>query len=942
MATSPQASPTRSRRRHHTRNAAVGGGSGTQDSVSSLMGSSADHPATTTTVRSSTANDGTSSRTSRNPLLEPNVTASDLFSQYTPNEIANHLAAVKTQLQTYDAELKALINSRYEDVLSVGNTISAMTGSSKQLKSALEEVAQGLRSSKEVGAEVQGTASEEEDEQARKEREAREEVRYVAALLLVLQEGPEEIWRILDTVGTFAGGNANQVLPAAKARLRAARQLGTAVSLYEAIRQAGHLLDGMTIQGRQAKDVFPYPLSTLGSTLSSLVGELKSALEDLLRRTSVIVPLTMQQAPLPMTRAALEASYRTSATCLASLAALRGSSPAEAAGLMLEIERQVLDTNLQAIVTAGANATDVMNFLLASTTETSYVYTRAFTAAGAASDDSDAPSSDRSSSLKPVKLMTSLEALPSSERIIATLSATRAYQEWPSRLDVLPTESERAGMLSKLSEWRHSIQQDLGAASSSSKNTLESLKTVKSTAQARYSLLSQSRRLLKLVSGSQGALESVEAIRDEWTATLRSRAEILWQRDVQQWKEAVVGRLRSSLSAVSLHHGGEPESGVLDELFEAELAPASERHGNQRNRKHLAGAHHEPAAPSSKQLQRLLEGRYPSVQLVLDVELRKGWQKLTRSQARYFAELARAEDDDDDAATVSERNRWQAIAQSQGWTPLVEAMHSMFEEHATDEAQVLLLARIVRSLFAAPQSKTLSQVFDERQKDSLLAQRSRALQSWRQRVAQEAAGRMLPAAVDNDQTHAGQVSASLVRAVHGLIEASDQVVPLICSPADHSFCAVDSATTASPFEIGSLNDLAVSTGESLLRLLQQREQSGADATLPATLYTDLAALSQIALGDVDEGDQRITKVQDIFSAIKKKVVQIGGEKPPATSSESVDVASALAPVALLLSQGRHLQTRRQDEPPSLSTQQSAPSLLKLAGQGGTRLRGIQV
>lgn len=941
MATSPQASPTRSRRRHHTRNTAVVGGSGTQDSVLSLMGSSADHPATTTTVRSSTANDGTSSRTSRNPLLEPNVTASDLFSQYTPNEIANHLAAVKAQLQTYDAELKALINSRYEDVLSVGNTISAMTGSSKQLTSALEEVAQGLRFSKEVGAEVQGTASEEEDEEARKEREAREEVRYVAALLLVLQEGPEEIWRILDTVGTFAGGNANQVLPAAKARLRAARQLGTAVSLYEAIRQAGHLLDGMTIQGRQAKDVFPYPLSTLGSTLSSLVGELKSALEDLLRRTSVIVPLTMQQASLPMTRAALEASYRTSATCLASLAALRGSSPAEAAGLMLEIERQVLDTNVQAIVTAGANATDVMNFLLASTTETSYVYTRAFTAAGAASDDSDAPSSDRSSSLKPVKLMTSLEALPSSERIVATLSATTAYQEWPSTLDVLPTESERAGMLSKLSKWRHWIQQDLGAASSSSKNTLESLKTVKSTAHARYSLLSQSRRLLKLVSGSQGALESVEAIRDEWTATLRSRAEMLWQRDVQQWKEAVVGRLRSSLSAVSLHHGAEPESGVLDELFEAELAPASERHGNQRNRKHLAGAHHEPAAPSSKQLQRLLEGRFPSVQLVLDVELRKGWQKLTRSQARYFAEWVRGEDDDD-KATVSERDRWNAIAQSQGWTPLVEALHSMFEEHATDEAQVLMLARIVRNLFASPQNKALSQVFDERQKDSLLAQRSKALQSWRQRVAREAAGRMLPASVDNDQTHAGQVSASLVRAVHSLMEASDQVVPLICSPADHSFCAVDSATTASPFEIGSLNDLAVATGESLLHLLQQREQSAADASLPATLHTDIAALSQIALDNVEESSQRFTGVQDIFSALQKKVAQMSGEKPPATSPESVDIASALAPLALLLGQGRYLQARRQDEPPSSSTQQSAPSLLKLAGQGGTRLRGVQV
>ncbi|CAO1620101.1 unnamed protein product [Jaminaea pallidilutea] len=941
MATSPQASPTRSRRRHHTRNAAVGGGSGTQDSVSSLMGSSADHPATTTTVRSSTANDGTSSRTSRNPLLEPNVTASDLFSQYTPNEIANHLAAVKTQLQTYDAELKALINSRYEDVLSVGNTISAMTGSSEQLKSALEEVAQGLRSSKEVGAEVQGTASEEEDEQARKEREAREEVRYVAALLLVLQEGPEEIWRILDTVGTFAEGDANQVLPAAKGRLRAARQLGTAVSLYEAIRQAGYLLDGMTIQGRQAKDIFPYPLSTLGSTLSSLVGELKSALEDLLRRTSVIVPLTMQQASLPMTRAALEASYRTSATCLASLAALRGSSPAEAAGLMLEIERQVLDTNVQAIVAAGATATDLMNFLLASITETAYVYTRAFTAAGAASDDPDAPSSERSSSLKMVKLMTSIEALPSSERIVATLSATQAFQEWPSRLDVLPTESERADMLSKLSDWRHSIQQDLGATSSSSQSTMEPLKTVKATAQARYSLLSQSRRLLKLVSGSQGALGSVEAIRDEWTATLRSRAEMLWQRDVQQWKEAVVGRLRSSLSAVSLHHGGEPESGMLDELFEAELAPASERHGNQRNRKHLAGAHHEPEAPSSKQLQRLLEGRYPSVQLVLDIELRKGWQKLSRSQARYFAEWVRGEDDDD-KATVSERDRWNAIAQSQGWTPLVEAVHSMFEEHATDEAQVLLLARIVRNLFASPQNKALSQVFDERQKDSLLAQRSKALQSWRQRVAQEAAGRMLPAAVDNDETHAGQVSASLVRAVHGLMETSDQVVPLLCSPADRSFSTVDSATTASPFEIGSLNDLAVATGESLLHLLQQRAQSSADASLPATLHTDIAALSQIALDDVEESSQRFTGVQDIFSALQKKVAQMSDGKPGATGPEGVDVGSALAPVALLLGQGRYLQTRRQDEPPSSSTQQSAPSLLKLAGQGGTRLRGVQV
>lgn len=343
-------SPERRRRGHHSRSSALSAGS-----TSSHSSMTAGGPATTTTIASSSASFGNVAASSKNPLLQADVTPSDLFTHHTPAQISSHLASLKSQLQTYDAELKSLINNRYEDILSVGNTISAMERSSTSLSRSLHSISAGMIRASDTNARtssLQPPDSVLPNKQEQEQAQGQERVKYIASLLLVMHEGPDEVWRLLDlSLQPRPSSSADNerspsevILQQAKAALKSARQLSLATSLLVLVKHAGEQMQTLPAG---VKSLFSHPLANHTTVVGSIEAELKSSLTDLIAHSSIALAAGDYFLPANVLQPCLESTFRTNMLASVSLIRLGASSAGDAATFFLDQRRKVLETWVQ-------------------------------------------------------------------------------------------------------------------------------------------------------------------------------------------------------------------------------------------------------------------------------------------------------------------------------------------------------------------------------------------------------------------------------------------------------------------------------------------------------------------------------------------------------------------------------------------------------------------
>lgn len=884
-------SPTSSRTpRRHARSTAVVGGSAAGSTRGSVDGlTSSFGPARTTTIRPTSHSIG-----GLNPLLQPDVTADDLFVSYTPNEIATHLAAVKVQLQTHDSELKALINSRYQDVLAVGNTISAMKSSGTLLNDALDQVGRGLREGIAGGGMKEKNGSTGEDGAQSTESH----VRHVAALLLVLHEGPEEIWRILDIVKApplkpaADDDAAGRVLLDAKASLRTARRLALASSLFEAVRIAGQELTAMRVPGKETdvRDVFPHPISTHTSTLSSLKVELQAALGGSIRQSSIALrSSTPSRIPASTLRASLEVAFRTTTVSLIALVKLGSLAAAEAEAYLLQSRKEALKQWALAAGTGSVDAADIMDIAHSGIVETASLHGRLFAAeqgvfratleqmaaAPESSNGSQQPPASSSSALLPPTPLASISTLPSADRILSTLSTASPLRSWRLEMANSPAVAGEGA----LNPWVDDVSKQLFA--SWLPKLIDSLPTVDSVGRVRHRLRSCVRRLRKVhdlnddaASAASSTVSSMLNLVVQTTTTkLAARAVVLWRQDIQRWREEALHRINGALASAEtdererrLHkHAHEvddnDDAALYGELFlidSAHHALPSAVKANANGVAAAASTQKTAATTSKAHLQDLLEGKTMQVQAVLE-PMRRGWVQLAETLQRYQDAIEEGE------AADAELHSLVTLTTTQGWAPLLNALTTLFEERHSQEAQVMLLAKLVHALLTVPRYAKLLDAAAKRSEEvreavkGLREKREAVLrETWKRKVVATAVTALLEGREEHGALDGGKAaSPSLVRALALLEEASDEVLPPLGGAAQQQ----------AGQEVGSIRDL-------LFDFHTEAERTSREASF-AALASDL-----VILGDL--------------------VRRLGGSDetgPPATNR---DLEAAFAPHALLL------------------------------------------
>lgn len=747
---------------------------------------------------------------SLNPLLQPDITADDLFVQYTPAEIANHLAAVKVQLQTYDSELRALINSRYQDVLAVGNTISAMRSSSTLLTGALDEVAKGLRRGIADGNEEEQTTSGAGED---KTHSTESQIRHVAALLLVLHEGPEEIWRILDAAkaaskGSNGGGEedaASRVLVEAKSCLRTARRLALASSLFEAVRIAGQELLTMRIPGndKDVKDLFPHPVSTHIATLTSLKVELQAAIQNVIGRSDVALTsdkaMTTSRISAATLHAGLEAGFRTTTISLVALVKLQYLAPAEAEAYLLQSRKETLK---QWVTAAGGNIdpNKILDVAHASIAETCGLYERIFAKKlfnsileqmAAAQDATQQP--PPSSALLPPTPLDSIATLPSAERILSTMLSASPLLSWHLEVsDPSPSSDPRA-----IQSWMDDVTAALFDEWVPA--LIDSFSSIHSVGRAHHRLDSAFKRHAKVhnLSGDESSvLPTLSKAFESSTARLAARTEALWRQDIQRWRNDALHRVVGALASVEtdqremrLHQSGrEDEGGLYAELFLVDSLPVQPKLATaKRYQGTAAAASTQGAATSKAHLQDLLEGKMSQVQSLLAPTIRE-WVQLARTLERYQNAVANHQGDADEE--VQELQTLVFIATS-GWTFLLTSLNRLVDERSGQNDQLMLLTRLVRALLFVPRyAKVVEQVGGRSEEvrqatDQLMEKRREILNgAWKSDVVRKAVSiltRERQAGDAGGSSSSGTMRESpsprLIQALCILEEASDEVLP---------------------------------------------------------------------------------------------------------------------------------------------------------------------
>lgn len=695
---------------------------------------------------------------SSNPLLQPGITASDLFAAYTPTQIAGHLASVKSQLQTYDSELRALINSRYEDVLSVGNTITAMTGSSTQLTLALGNVSTGLRQglvhddAKGPGVDAANANAQEQDaEDVLRRREIEDQVKHAAGLLLILQEGPEEIWRMLDSIRTSAkpsrpeGSNSatsSPLLVALKTGLRTARRLSGAVALYQAVELAGIELSDMKIKSHGAphnltgRDLFPHPLSSHTSILGSLKAELKSSIEHNIATSSVSM---LSKGPLsavsrPVLKACFEAAYRIVTISMHSLVLLGCIDRTEASTVFLNGRRARLESWVKQQSTSPKHheaAANVLEALQSELVETILLYTRIFVPKQKTSRSlfediltSQTPESQREdvdqprqhgqhqvfASLVGSTPLTSLNALGSSERILSMLSSQSSLYGWNSPADPAAVATTTLAPGQRLVDWVDSIRAALLTPSQGSRVLADDLPDIRSASLALQRVTRFSKQCHKFLESileanefaDSNIVEIADTVSNDLLVTIRRRAGSLWQQEVVQWRVNVVKELKAVLVEITTSQSRDSEEGGQDlynEVF------AANRAGSVSDRRGLL--HQGSSALSSRrQLQDILDGQNTPGAKVLS-RMRKDWKLLQSSRTRYFSSWNADANLKSSSAADEDLRQWTETAESLGWSDLLKSFEGLLHEFPADQPAGRVLSGVIRSFLVLPKYKSL-------------------------------------------------------------------------------------------------------------------------------------------------------------------------------------------------------------------------------------------
>ncbi|CAO1631021.1 unnamed protein product [Parajaminaea phylloscopi] len=811
------------------------------------MESPTNAPALTTTVRS----DPSSSRS--NPLLQPDATAADLLVQYTPPQLSQYLVSVKEQLQSHDAELRALINSRYQDVLSVGNTIDAMSGSSSQLTTALESVGSGLRRGFVTkGGQGQPTStdasSDERREAAARDLRTVEQAKHISALLLVLQEGPEEIWRLLDSLreGTSASGSSTQlasgsthpILETAKNRLRTARKLSTAVSLLEVVAIAGAELEDLAIEGAsdnmRGRDLFPHPLATHSATMATLRAELRSHVEHSIGEKSI--PLSGSScvdATLGVYKAALEASYRATAISAVSLVILTRFSPSQVGSYFLDRRGGILKRySSNSTPSQVSYFTDSSKELLSEFFQTMLLYTRIFAAQEGGPSSSiisrvlshterawqgePQPNVMAENAGAPIELVPqtpieSISALTSAERILANLSLQSRLRS--SRLKVAAPTNAKGGINVEptvIENWVVEVTDSLIASHFNLDHTSSVVNTIPAVISVRASLQRHSSRLQKLLDGvpklEEAAIpsmaHSIQVLQGKISAVLQGHARVIWQKDVTRWERSVLSDLRIALVTAQTSRSSHHSRGTRSYH---DSDPLSTRDaGNLIGHQYLSG----PAAKLPQSSQQPFFGRYSSDVLAPLSTLRSGWKALKRSARRFHGHPS--DNGQHKSYATDEKSEWIRIAVD-GWSALLDALVAFLQDRSLQDDDMLLLVEFSRAilclpgpvnlaekLLGEPSAATGTQAWEDA-RARLAVQRIRSLAAWRTTQIELAVSELLeleesssttPGAANEDKADVGNttrnqgVSVHLLRSLALLQEASWRVIPAFASPSE--------------------------------------------------------------------------------------------------------------------------------------------------------------
>lgn len=980
------------RRGHHARSTAVVANASGSSQASLLS----DCPITTT-VKSSSAN------TNSNPLLQSDVTASDLFSQYTPSQILHNLASIKAQLETYDSELRALINSRYRDVLSIGNTITAMAGSSEQLTRALSDVSRGMKNGlnpkkDEFGCPSRSAGSKELKDPAGHEQEPDARIRHVAALLLIVQEGPEEIWRILDSLTAPVKGKeknetartdrAATILTPAKERLRTARKLATAVSLLEAVSLAGSELKQIDVSDdsshSKASDLFPHLLDSHTGTVASLSAEIKLRLETNISQSSVSLAsaASLYQAPFGALRAAFEASFRTNLISMLSLILLSCGYQRDLSAVFFQSRQERLFAHLEQ--QKIREASDYCNSLLTIISEIfdlALSYSRIFTSSqgkeGSSAickavinmqrdTDSTAVQASHQTAQTQWQAHTPLAAivvLASADRIISDLSPQSSIRRWrPFSRGGGPggsNDDQKAALQIFMTGTLDSIDK-----SSNWLRRGEVLGSVTEAGNIRRKVARFFKVLRKILASVD--IQSVTEVVDGTLATLEEkinhllRAQIfaMRRREIERWRQSVIKHLHESLASTAAKQLHAKSAQLTTETIEDVFRM------NSRSPRSSAQI---SLTSSRKALQRMIDGRTSTIQRPLS-RLYRGWKALSRDQQSYFASL-QIYDLETSRTLETELQEWALVA-AEGWSNLLQSVVDEFDQYSHQDTETLALCAFVRAFFTLPKISSLGQEISnavpaksktltwEERKVEVVKRRAKALSKWKATSVGQAAALFLGmthsplsdearfalqrAHVHEGRRTEGSVTAStyLIRSLCLLQEASDEVIPPLTSPSK-TICelgAGDQAST-SGHEIGSMGDLLIAFRSEIMILLQRDAFRRDHFALSQDLHI-LQHLTRKVTGQAAAGEG---------FAIMQSLLSV-----PEVEAGTVNLQETLSPYALWLGQlidvGEdplvlpHAQDAQLSfRSPVKLGQQVTPSLMKLAPfRDGGRILGVAI
>lgn len=947
---SPESS--RARRTRHARSSAV------LSSTSSLIGQQL--PATTT-IPPSTTSSYAALQPLSNPLLQPDVTPSDLFSRYTPNEISSHLLAIKSQLQTYDAELRALINTRYEDILSVGNTITAMKGSSDHLSDALSNVGRGMKAGQGQQGSDRSGIQQEDSEEAKRDRSDQQRTKHIASLLLIIQEGPEEIWRILDSVTQsaehlrpVADPSANShILSRAKSNLRAARKLASATALFEAVRLAGQELNSID----DARRLFSHHLQQHASTLNALRQELKSSLEASLVASSGSTSFSSsastshERLKMGTQRVALEGAARGTTITLLSLVVIGAIPLDEVVSHLLEVRRKQIEDWLQSQV-SDSTSRRLFSVFLEEIAEASILVHRVFGEGSPASNfhallqhDSSAQSregtsSSQQSSLQPVTAVVSLQALPSSSRICDSLSSDSLVltQSWTTAVF---SKANEENVSQHLQDWSASLLRQL--QSQHSKEALDSLKSTRMVGRARWQLQKAAGRAHKLVAALQkrqdlstaSSQALAELFQDSIMPTiddlLRQRAAEVWIESIKGWSQEVIKLIDEQLSLIDASGaGGYSERSLFGDLSSPIAAQRSARRPLASDQTVFA-------------LQSLLDGCAGSLASVLD-PLSRGWKILQAAKADYFDYV----ETEESPAVDQERLAWLAEEGRTGWQAVTMALTSALSKESSSEQQrhghekILFLCQLIDRILTLPRYTSLlrsSYTQSKNDYDQLLGQlsqsRDKALQSWIDSVVAQAGALWFESRSDiaEEQKADGTTrpaSAQLIRALWTLNEAANRIA----------------TTSSTSTQVGSMSHL-LQTMLSWSAAQLVEEDGNADKE---RLLGDLDVLEALVHYQSKDPSQEQKKAngsqsapEQILTRLRAALSSASNKQDKGQSEYEALLSRALSPYALLLGQvATMVPLPSQSKSENGYAFSGGSSLFPLAGDGQqTSIRGVE-